>query len=86
MCAVQDFQALVQWCGEDLDKSRAVQRVLKITRIPKGWETATAHANSAVSPDNRSRMFTTGSGLALIYKCRQGKVDLSTVTGNLLLS
>ena len=81
--AVQDFQALTHWCSQDLDRTKAVQRALKILRVPKGWQTATAHAKTAVAEDNHPRMFTSGGGLALVYRCRQGKVDLSTVLGRL---
>jgi hypothetical protein len=80
--AVQDFQALIHWCGHDLDRTKAVQRALKVLRVPKGWQTATAHAKTAVAEDNHPRMFTNGAGLALLFRCRQGKVDLSTVLGN----
>ncbi len=80
--AVQEFQALIHWCGHDLDRTKAVQRALKILRVPKGWQTATAHAKTAVAEDNHPRMFTNGAGLALLYRCRQGKVDLSTVLGS----
>ena len=81
VCAVQDFQALMYWCSHDLDRTKAVQRALKVLRVPKGWQTATAHAKTAVAEDNHPRMFTNGAGLALMYRCRQGKVDLSTVLG-----
>ena len=80
--AVQDFQALIHWCGHDLDRTKAVQRALKVLRVPKGWQTATAHAKTAVAEDNHPRMFTNGAGLALLFRCRQGKVDLSTVLGS----
>lgn len=79
--AVQDFQVLTHWCSQDLDRTKAVQRSLKILRVPKGWQAATAHAKTAVAEDNHPRMFTSGGGLALVYRCRQGKVDLSTVLG-----
>jgi len=79
---VQDFQALTHWCSQDLDRTKAVQRALKILRVPKGWQTATAHAKTAVAEDNHPRMFTSGGGLALVYRCRQGKVDLSIVLGS----
>ena len=82
MGAVQDFQALTHWCSQDLDRTKAVQRALKILRVPKGWQNATAHAKTAVAEDHNPRMFTSGGGLALVYRCRQGKVDLSTVLGS----
>jgi len=60
-----------------------VQRVLNITRVPRGWQTATAHASLAVPEDSRDRLFTDGNWLALLYRCRHGKVDLSKVAGDL---
>lgn len=76
--AVGDFQKLVRWCERDPQRAKTVQRVLKLM---KGWDAAAAHALSAVPADSRPRAFYAGSGLALLYPCRDGKVDLEQTAG-----
>ena len=86
--AVGAFQKLLAWCEQDLDRVRAVQRVLKVVR---GWEMATAHAKSAVPEDSRARMFlqgpnAQGTNKAYMFGAKHGKVDLGRVTGKLICS
>ena len=76
--SVGGFRTLLAWCEQDLDRVKAVQRVLKVMR---GWEVATAHARSAVPEDNHPRMFRPGPGVAYLFAAKHGKVDLGNVTG-----
>ena len=75
---MKDFQKLLSWCEEDQEKTKSVQRVLKLMR---GWDAAAAHARSAVPEDSRARMFSLGTDVALLYSCKHGKVDLNKVSG-----
>lgn len=76
--AVGHFRELVNWCERDPQRAKTVQRVLKLMR---GWDAAAAHALSAVPADTRPRAFFAGNGLALLYACRNGKVDFEQTTG-----
>lgn len=76
---VRDFQKLLHWCEQDHERTKTVQRVLKLMR---GWDTAASHARSAVPEDSCTRMFSAGTDdMALLFACKHGKVDLSKITG-----
>lgn len=77
-CAVRDFQKLLDWCEQDPERTKTVQRVLKLMR---GWDAAASHARSAVPEDSCTRMFSAGTDMALLFACKHGKVDLSKITG-----
>lgn len=74
-----DFGQLLNWCDQDQERVKAVQRVLKLIR---GWDAAVMHARSAVPEDSHARMFTDETDLALLYACKHGKVDMNKVTGD----
>ena len=75
---MQDFVQLLDWCETDLQRVKAVQRVLKLIR---GWDTAAAHARSAVPEDNRPRFFTTASDVVLKYTCKPGNINFNRFAG-----
>ncbi|DBB14930.1 TPA: hypothetical protein ACH3X3_004529 [Trebouxia sp. C0006] len=79
---VQEFQAMTHWCSQDLDRTKAVQRALRILRVPKGWQTATAHAKTAVAEDNQPKCsqmvldwHCSGLSLALLGECSQQDLE-----------
>lgn len=76
--AVGDFRNLVHWCEEFPERTKAVQRVLKFVR---GWDAAANHAKKAVTEDSWPRMFSTKSGVTLLYPCKHGKVDMTKIIG-----
>ena len=78
-CAVQDFVQLLDWCETDLQRVKAVQRVLKLIR---GWDTAAAHARIAVPEDNRPRLFTAAEDVVLKYTCKLGQINFKRFTGH----
>lgn len=75
---MQDFVQLLDWCETDLQRVKAVQRVLKLIR---GWDTAAAHARSAVPEDNRPRFFTAAGDVVLKYACKLGNINFNRFTG-----
>ena len=75
---VEDFVALLDWCEQDLQRLKSVQRVLKLIR---GWDIAAAHARSAVPEDNRPRFFSMPNGVVLKYECKLGQIDFERPTG-----
>ena len=76
--AVGDFQKLLIWCEQATQRTRSVQRLLKLVR---GWDAATAHAGQAVLKDSRPRTICADSGLALLYACKLGRVDMAKAIG-----
>ena len=78
LAAVEQFCKLIAWCEQDQHRAKCVQRVLKVMR---GWDAAATHAKTAVPEDSRPRMFDLGTGMVLLYTCKQGKVDIKKATG-----
>ena len=76
--AVGDFQKLVHWSEKDAQRTKTIQRVLKLTR---GWEAAADHAKSAMPADTRFRTFLSDTGFTLLYPCNNGKVDIEQTAG-----
>lgn len=77
-CSVGHFKEMVLWCEQCPERTRAVQKVLKVVR---GWEAAATHAKKAVTEDVWPRMFSTDSGTVLLYPCKHGKVDMTRIIG-----
>ncbi len=69
---------LLDWCEQDQERTKTVQRVLKLMR---GWDTAASHARSAVPDDSRTRMFSADKNVALLFACKHGKIALNKATG-----
>lgn len=86
--AVGQFRDIVEVAEKDPQLCETLKKVLKLTR---GWEIARDHARTAVSSDNRMRIWCPQSGSqvsppqsGLLFKCHLGSVDMENPVGETL--
>lgn len=85
IAAVGQFKDIVEVAEKDPQLCETLKKVLKLTR---GWEIARDHARTAVTSDNRMRVWCpqgSSKGLppqsGLLFKCNLGSVDLENPVG-----
>ena len=86
---VGQFKDIVEVAEKDPQLCETLKKVLKLTR---GWEIARDHARTAVTSDNRMRVWCpqgSSQGLppqsGLLFKCDLGSVDLENPVGKQVL-
>ena len=84
--AVGQFKDLVDSCARDVQLQETLRKVLNFTS--RGWEVARQHVARAVHTDDRMRIWCADDAMSigLLFRCAQGRVDLRSPVGALLLS
>jgi hypothetical protein len=75
--AVGQFQALVREADSDSQLRKALQHILKLSK--EKWEEAAQHAQTAVMPDFRRRVWYPpgeNMGVGIVFNCKYGAVQL----------
>ena len=67
---IGQFQLLAKHTETNLDVKVQVMKLLKLS--PEMWDEVCKHAMAAVVPDFRNRIWSSPTGLALLYECHYG--------------
>lgn len=71
---VGQFQQLIEQCDMYPDLKSKVRHLLKLS--PEKWDEVCNHAQAAVVPDFRNRVWWSASGLGLLFACKNGSTGM----------